>query len=55
MDFKPSLSGLIFQEKLGSMLDKNHRVEEVTREIGEMIEADPSEISIAQRAAELFK
>lgn len=49
------LSTLTFQEKLGSMLDKNNRVAGMVRDFGLMLDAADDLIEIAQRAARLAK
>uniref|UniRef100_A0A7S3A0G4 glycine--tRNA ligase n=2 Tax=Rhodosorus marinus TaxID=101924 RepID=A0A7S3A0G4_9RHOD len=54
-EFKPLLSGLTFQEKLGSMLDKNERVEELVRSVGSMIGGSEKDLEVAERCASLFK
>lgn len=54
-EFLPRLATLTFQEHLGSMLDKTHRIEQLVVQIGEMIGLTSRETSIAQRAAHLCK
>jgi len=54
-DFRPRLGTLIFQKKLGSMLDKNERIEKLTRELGPMLGLDADEAVFARRAAHLLK
>lgn len=54
-DFLPELSKLTFQAKLGSMLDKNKRLERLTPQIGEMLGLSPDELETAGRAATLAK
>ncbi|NJL95912.1 MAG: glycine--tRNA ligase subunit beta [Anaerolineae bacterium] len=49
------LSTLTFQEKLGSMLDKNNRVARLVRPFGEMLGAADDLIEVAERAARLAK
>ncbi|MBZ0305223.1 MAG: glycine--tRNA ligase subunit beta, partial [Anaerolineae bacterium] len=49
------LSTLTFQEKLGSMLDKNNRVAGMVGDFGLMLNAADDLIDIAQRAAQLLK
>ena len=39
-EFRPKLSGLIFQTKLGSMLDKSERMLKLSAEIGKMLNFD---------------
>ena len=53
--FTPRLATLTFQEKLGSMLDKVHRVEAVTPALADQLGLDDGDRVIAQRAAALFK
>jgi glycyl-tRNA synthetase len=53
--FTPRLATLTFQEKLGSMLDKVHRVEAVAPALAELLGLDDGDRVIAQRAAQLFK
>jgi glycyl-tRNA synthetase len=54
-DFLPKLDTLTFQAKLGSMLDKVHRLAKLTPEIGEMLTLSAKELASATRAAELSK
>jgi glycyl-tRNA synthetase len=54
-DFTPRLETLTFQEKLGSMLDKVHRVQGLAPAIGGMVDLDGSEIATLERAAALYK
>jgi glycyl-tRNA synthetase len=54
-DFRPRLSALIFQKKLGSMLDKAGRVEELTGELAPMLGLEADEATFARRAAHLAK
>lgn len=54
-DHLPRLSTLTFQEKLGSMLDKNERVAGLVESVGKLLELDASDIGIAQRAAHIMK
>ena len=53
--FTPRLATLTFQEKLGSMLDKVHRVERLVNPLADQLGLDESDRAIAQRAAALFK
>ena len=53
--FTPRLATLTFQEKLGSMLDKVHRVEAITPALADQLGLDDGDRVIAQRAAALFK
>jgi glycyl-tRNA synthetase len=51
----PRLSTLTFQEKLGSMLDKNRRVEALVAPLGELLGLKPADLRIASEAAKLLK
>lgn len=51
----PRLSTLTFQEKLGSMLDKNERIAKLVDPLGSLLGIGETEIGIAQRAAHLAK
>ncbi|OQA40066.1 MAG: Glycine--tRNA ligase beta subunit [Chloroflexi bacterium ADurb.Bin325] len=53
--FTPRLSTLTFQEKLGSMLDKVHRVEQLAPHLGELLGLTAAEQRTTRRAAQLFK
>ncbi len=53
--FTPRLATLTFQEKLGSMLDKVHRVERTVDPLADQLGLDEGERAIARRAAALFK
>ena len=53
--FLPRLHTLTFQYKLGSMLDKVHRIEQLVAAIGQMCGLDEGEMTIARRAAHLCK
>jgi glycyl-tRNA synthetase len=53
--FTPRLATLTFQEKLGSMLDKVHRVERVVAPLAAQLGLTDAEQATAQRAAALFK
>jgi glycyl-tRNA synthetase len=55
VDFLPKLDSLTFQAELGSMLDKVHRLEKLTPQIGEMIQLSAAEMETAVRAAALSK
>ncbi|KAL3699471.1 hypothetical protein R1sor_017493 [Riccia sorocarpa] len=50
-EFRPSLKGITFQEKLGSMLDKSLRVEKMVRSLGLAMGLDETSIRTAQEAA----
>ncbi len=54
-EFRPRLAGLIFQTKLGSMLDKSERIVKLTDEIVSMLHLSNDEIQHAKRAAFLMK
>ncbi len=54
-DFLPQLDTLTFQAKLGSMLDKTHRLEKLTPVIAGMLALDEEETTAAARAAALAK
>jgi glycyl-tRNA synthetase len=54
-EFLPRLATLTFQEKLGSMLDKNQRVSRMVEPLGKLLEMDGTNIAIAQRAAHVLK
>ncbi len=51
----PRLSTLTFQEKLGSMLDKNERIVRMVEPLSHLLQLGASETAIAQRAAHLLK
>lgn len=53
--FLPRLATLTFQERLGSMLDKTRRLEQLVPQLAGMIGLTPEETSIALRAAHLCK
>ena len=53
--FLPRLDTLTFQEKLGSMLDKSKRMEELVLDVGRALRLDTGEQASAQRAAHLCK
>jgi len=53
--YLPRLGTLTFQEKLGSMLDKNERVAGLVGEIGELLGLPGADLEIARRAAHLAK
>lgn len=54
-DWLPELDKLTFQADLGSMLDKSHRLEQLTPQIAEMLELTEEETATAARAATLSK
>ncbi|GAB4476495.1 MAG: glycine--tRNA ligase [Anaerolineales bacterium] len=53
--FLPRLRTLTFQYKLGSMLEKSQRIEQLVSTIGQMCTLTEDELSVAQRAAHLCK
>lgn len=53
--YLPRLATLTFQEKLGSMLDKNRRVEALVETIGRRIGLDTASVRVSQQAAHLAK
>jgi glycyl-tRNA synthetase len=53
--FTPRLATLTFHAKLGSMLDKVHRLEQLAPQIAAMIGASQEERAVVQRAASLSK
>jgi glycyl-tRNA synthetase len=54
-DFLPRLGTLIFQTRLGSMLDKTHRITALVDDLSPAINLNEDETAIAHRAAELCK
>lgn len=54
-DFIADLDTLVFQVKLGTLLDKTHRIEKITESLGEQLDLSKSEMDIARRAASLCK
>ncbi len=54
-DFRPRLGTLIFQKKLGSMLDKSDRIEKLAGEFIPMLGLEADEAVFARRAAHLAK
>ncbi len=54
-DFRPRLGTLMFQKKLGSMLDKNERIEKLTEALIPMLGLGADEAVFARRAAHLLK
>ena len=54
-EFLPKLATLTFQKKLGSMLDKNVRIERLTGVLARSLGLDPAETATALRAAHLAK
>ena len=53
--FLPRLDTLVFQEQLGSMLDKSKRLEELAPRVGEALSLDEGELVVVARAAHLCK
>ncbi|MBC7249695.1 MAG: glycine--tRNA ligase subunit beta [Anaerolineae bacterium] len=53
--FLPRLDTLTFQEKLGSVLDKAHRLEKLAPELGELLGLTAEEMSVTRRAVHLCK
>jgi glycyl-tRNA synthetase len=54
-DFRPRLGTLVFQKKLGSMLDKSDRIEKLVGELIPMLDLEADEAVFARRAAHLAK
>jgi len=54
-DFLPRLGTLVFQTRLGSMLDKTHRITALVDVLSPLLALSPQETEIAHRAAELCK
>jgi glycyl-tRNA synthetase len=54
-EYLPRLHTLTFEEHLGSMLDKNHRIASLVSQIGDLMKLDSTEIAIATRAGQLAK
>jgi glycyl-tRNA synthetase len=54
-DLRPRLGTLMFQKKLGSMLDKNERIEKLTEALAPMLGLEADEAIFARRAAHLLK
>jgi glycyl-tRNA synthetase len=53
--FLPRLDTLTFQEKLGSMLDKSQRLEQLVPVVGQALGLDDRELAVVGRAAHLSK
>ena len=53
--YLPRLGTLMFQVKLGSMLDKTHRITALVGDLAQQVGLSEEETSIARRAAELCK
>ncbi len=54
-DYLPRLSTLTFQEKLGSMFDKNERVAQLVEPLGKLLGVGAKDIETAQRASAILK
>lgn len=54
-DFLPRLGTLMFQVKLGSMLDKTHRIEKLVERLIPMVKLDAADLATVRRAATLLK
>jgi glycyl-tRNA synthetase len=54
-EFLPRLGTLTFQEQLGSMLDKTHRIEKLVGQLAPMVGLSDEEAETARRAAYLSK
>ncbi len=54
-DFLPRLSTLMFQSKLGSMLDKSRRIEQLAARLAPVLDLDAQQTETALRAAALSK
>lgn len=54
-DFIPRLSTLTFQFKLGTMLDRTHRIEKLVEKLIPLLGIKPAEAEIARRTASLCK
>jgi glycyl-tRNA synthetase len=55
VDFLPRLGTLIFQTRLGTMLDKTHRISTLVENLTSALTLNEQEVTIARRAAELCK
>jgi len=54
-DFLPRLGTLVFQVKLGSMLDKTHRIGKIVEDLIPMLGIQAADLGITRRAASLCK
>jgi glycyl-tRNA synthetase len=54
-DFLPRLDTLTFQEKLGSMLDKNRRIQSLVDPLSDLLSLDSADRAVAHAAAGLLK
>jgi glycyl-tRNA synthetase len=55
VDFLPRLGTLTFQTRLGSMLDKTHRITDLVGDLSPALTFNEQEVAIAHRAAQLCK
>jgi len=53
--YLPRLGTLTFQDRLGSMLDKNNRVAGLVPALGELLGVSDADLKVAQRAAQIAK
>jgi glycyl-tRNA synthetase len=53
--YLPHLGTLVFQTRLGSMLDKTHRIYHLVEDLSRMLRLTPEQSRFAERAAELCK
>eukprot|EP00899_Mesostigma_viride_P004972 jgi/Mesvir1/14476/Mv05183-RA.1 len=51
VEFRPLLSGITFQEKLGSMLDKSRRVEACIEPLASLLRTPAQDLGVAKEAA----
>ncbi|MDM8528304.1 glycine--tRNA ligase subunit beta [Anaerolineales bacterium HSG24] len=54
-DFLPRLNTLTFQEKLGSMLDKSKRLEQLVAQLGQQLQLSADDLTTVTQAAKLSK
>jgi glycyl-tRNA synthetase len=54
-EFLPRLDTLVFQEQLGSVLDKSRRLKQLVPQLAEMVGASTAQRQVAERAAYLCK
>ena len=54
-DYLPRLGTLIFQTRLGSMLDKTHRITQIVKILSAELGLSPEQAAVAMRASELCK
>ncbi len=55
IDYLPRLGTLVFQTKLGTMLDKTARIEKLVEDLIPLLDLDAEETAVARRAAHLCK